>query len=240
MWYRLFNIVCCSSIFFCLWAYGFYNHEGLNKMKKVEFTFSINTAIWPFKSRVEHVYFKRDSKFNTLFYEPDEEFIVYCEVLIKPSNTKILNPKLESKEHLVKRSHNTIMYVNPKTLNVDTSLEIKLLKGSYDFYLLFDYQGIQYAARSTHWVKAHGSSVHFNIYPVLGETLLNVHGVKKLASYKPPFMNSRNKKILARQLNIKRLKNSQKMYTVNSQTNPAQVYINLPKTLNTLNSVQLR
>ena len=237
MWYRLFNLWCYSSIFFCLWAYGFYNHDVNKNIKDIQFSYSINAFISPYKSKNISSYLDQDSIFSQFFYENEDERIIYGEVLIKSNNISDLETPSKSPFESV---YTAIYYVNTHGLKVDSSLNIQLFKGSYDFYILFDYQGIQYAARSTYEVKNYNNEIHFKLYPVLGDAVLNVRDVKTLASYKPRFLKGGKKPILARELKIRRLKDSNKPYAINSTDQSVQVYMNIPKEADRLNSVQVQ
>lgn len=236
MWYRLFNLFCYSSIFFCLWAYGFYN-QGVNKnIKNIEFSYSIYTTISAFKSRSKSKgmssYLDKESTFSQFFYEHEDERIVYGELLIKH-----INDQHDQSKTPFEGVYPAIYYVNTQTLKVDSSLNIQLFKGNYDFYMLFDHQGIQYAARSTYEVKNHHNEIHFEIYPVLGDMVLSVRDVKTLASYKPKFLKGIQNPILARELKIRRLQNSNKPYAINTTDQSVQVYMKMPRESGRLNSV---
>lgn len=189
--------------------------------------------ITPLKSTPGLYALDKNSAFSQAFYDYEEEAIVYGEILVKPA------PRVSQQQHIEKR-YTGIYYINAKKRQVHSTVKIPLNKGNYDFYFLFDHQGIQYAARSTYKVKKLNITVHFKIFPVLGETLLNVHDVDKLASYKPRLIHGSETNIPAYQLKISRLKNSNRLHNISTHTIPLQVYMNLPGPFRKATSVQLR
>ena len=193
--------------------------------------------ITPLKSTSGMHVLDSTSAFSQAFYDYEEEVISYGEILVKPAKIGV---KEVSQKQGVGDRYTGIYYINAKKRKVQSSLKIPLIKGSYDFYFLFDHQGIQYAARSTYKVKKLNNTVHFKIFPVLGETILNVRDVEKLASYKPRLIHGGETKVPAYQLKISRLKNSNRLHKISTHTIPLQVYMNLPTPLRKATSAQLR